>query len=310
MIDSDLALRVRGTRPVAAGVRELVLDRPDGVALPTWEPGAHIDLVLAPGLVRQYSLCGDPADRTSWRIAVLREPSGRGGSARVHDDVRPGDTVAVRGPRNNFRLRPAPGYLFVAGGIGITPLLPMVAAAAAARADWRLLYGGRRRASMAYVDELAPHGWRVEIHPEDAHGLLDLDAAIAATPPESLVYCCGPEPLLRAIEQRCAAPRLHVERFAPRPTDGASAPFEVLLRRSGRRVRVDPGTSLLSALERAGVAVMPSCREGTCGSCETTVLAGRPDHRDSVLDETERHEGTTMLICVSRSLTETLELDL
>ncbi|MFC4943062.1 PDR/VanB family oxidoreductase [Pseudonocardia sp. GCM10023141] len=305
-----LSLRVLATRAVAVGVREFVLDRPGGGPLPRWEPGAHIDLLLGGGLVRQYSLCGDPGDATTWRIAVLREPGSRGGSVHLHDAVRPGDVLGARGPRNHFRLRPAPAYLFVAGGIGITPLLPMIGAVAAERAEWRLLYGGRQRMSLAYADELAAHGPRVQVRPQDETGLLDIDAALASAPPDALVYCCGPEPLLRAVEQRCAPERLQVERFAPRDTRGGTGPFDVVLRRSGRRIHVDAETSLLSALERAGVAVLPSCREGTCGSCETAVLAGRPDHRDSVLDETDRTEGTTMMICVSRSLTPELELDL
>lgn len=309
--DADPRLRVLAARAVAEGVRELLLGPAAGGPLPAWTPGAHVDLVLRPGLVRQYSLCGDPADRTRWRVAVLREAAGRGGSAHVHDVLRPGDLVTARGPRNHFPLRPAPAYLFVAGGIGITPLLPMIAATARAGADWRLLYGGRRRASMAYLDELARYGGRVEVRPQDELGLLDLDAALAAAPPDAHVYCCGPEPLLRAVEDRCAGPRLHVERFSPKPVDpAATSAFDVVLRRSGLRLRVGAGTSVLAALQAAGVAVLDSCREGTCGTCETAVLAGRPDHRDSVLDEAERAGGASMMVCVSRSLTPELELDL
>ena len=307
----DLNLRIRAVSSPADGVRELELAPVTGTPLPAWAPGAHIDLVLAPDLVRQYSLCGTPGAAT-WRVAVLREPAGRGGSARVHDVLGVGDVLTARGPRNHFPLAEAPAYLFVAGGIGITPLLPMIAEADAAGADWRLLFGGRRRASMAYLDELARHGWRVEVRPEDEHGLLDLDAALAATPPEALVYCCGPEPLLAALERRCAAPRLHVERFTPRDAGAVLGPgeFDVRLRRTGATVRVTPGRTVLAAVESAGVAVLQSCREGTCGTCETAVLAGRPEHRDSVLDEVERAANATMMPCVSRSLDPVLELDL
>jgi ferredoxin len=165
---------------------------------------------------------------------------------------------------------------------------------------------------MAYVAELARYGGRVQVRPQDEHGLLDLDAALAAAPPDAHVYCCGPEPLLRAVEERCPGPRLHVERFAPKPVESpaAATAFDVVLRRSGRRVHVGPGTSVLAALQAAGVAVLDSCREGTCGTCETPVLAGRPDHRDSVLDDAERAANASMLVCVSRSLTPVLELDL
>ncbi|MDN5914546.1 MAG: PDR/VanB family oxidoreductase [Pseudonocardia sp.] len=298
-------------RSPAEGVRELVLGPATDAPLPYWTPGAHVDLVLAPDLVRQYSLCGDPDD-PSWRVAVLREPAGRGGSALVHDVLGVGDVLTARGPRNHFTLDPAAAHLFVAGGIGITPLLPMIAAADAAGSDWRLLYGARSRTSMAYADELAAHGWRVQLRPHDEHGLLDLDAALAAAPPEALVYCCGPEPLLAALEQRCDSARLHVERFTPRDAGTVAGPdeFDVRLRRTGATVRVTADATVLAAVESAGVSVLQSCREGTCGTCETTVLAGRPEHRDSVLDGAERAEGATMMLCVSRSLDPVLELDL
>ncbi|EPJ38365.1 putative Phenoxybenzoate dioxygenase subunit beta [Streptomyces afghaniensis 772] len=176
----------------ADGVLALTLRHPLGEPLPVWEPGAHIDVVLGPGLERQYSLCGDPADRSAWRIAVLREPDGRGGSAHVHEQVGQGDKVRVRGPRNNFALEPAPRYRFVAGGIGITPILPMLAAAEAAGAEWTLLYGGRTRRSMAFGEELARYGDRVTIAPEDETGLLDLPSVLDDVPEGTLVYCCGP----------------------------------------------------------------------------------------------------------------------
>ena len=201
----------------ADGVVVLDLRDPTGCDLPPWSPGAHIDLVPAAGVVRQYSLCGDPADRTVWRIAVLREPAGRGGSQAVHDKLHAGDLVEVDGPRNHFPLVAAARYLFVAGGIGITPLLPMIAAAEAAGAEWRLHYGGRTSSSMAFGEQLrAAYGSKVFFHPQDETGLLDLDAILAGEPADTPVYCCGPEPLLTAIERRCAGRPLHVERFAPK----------------------------------------------------------------------------------------------
>src|SRR4051812_31636993 len=176
-------LTIRRRAVAADGVVVLDLSDPSGSALPAWTPGAHIDLVPAGGIVRQYSLCGDPADRAVWRIAVLREPAGRGGSVAVHDRLREGDLVEVDGPRNHFPLVPAPRYLFVAGGIGITPLLPMIAAASAAGADWRLHYGGRSRGSMAFRSALcSAYGARVSVHPQDEAGLLDLDAILAGEP--------------------------------------------------------------------------------------------------------------------------------
>ncbi|WP_443055466.1 PDR/VanB family oxidoreductase [Streptomyces sp. NBC_00704] len=311
MYASGVELVVERREFAAEGVLALTLRHPLVEPLPVWEPGAHVDVVLGPGLERQYSLCGDPADRTAWRIAVLRETDGRGGSAHVHEQVRQGDKVAVRGPRNHFALRPAPRYRFIAGGIGITPLLPMVAAAEAAGADWSLLYGGRTRASMAFTAELAVHGDRVTVAPQDETGLLDLGPVLDALPGDALVYCCGPGPLLDAVQKRCPADVLRIERFQaqeqPASSDGG---FQVELARSGRTLTVAPGVSVLDAVRAAGVQVLYSCTEGTCGTCETDVLDGTPEHRDSVLSDEEREAGETMMICVSRCRGKRLVLDL
>ncbi|POX41379.1 PDR/VanB family oxidoreductase [Streptomyces sp. Ru72] len=295
----------------AEGVLALTLRHPLGEELPAWEPGAHIDVVLGPGLERQYSLCGDPADRHAWRIAVLRELDGRGGSAHVHEQVREGDKVRVRGPRNHFPLRPSARYRFVAGGIGITPLLPMLAAADAAGAEWTLLYGGRTRGSMAFTEELSRYGDRVTVAPQDETGLPDLASVLDDLPDGTLVYCCGPGPLLDAVEERCPSGALHVERFQPKvqQTDGDSE-FEVVLSRSGRTLTVPANVSVLDTVRAAGVEVLYSCTEGTCGTCETDVLEGTPDHRDSVLTDEERDSGETMMICVSRCRGARLVLDL
>ncbi|GGM64823.1 ferredoxin [Micromonospora sonchi] len=311
---AGMDLVVIGREQVAAEVVAITLGRPDGGDLPAWAPGAHVDLELGPGLVRQYSLCGDPAERATLRIAVQRESDGRGGSRFVHDRLTTGATVRVRGPRNNFRLVTAERYLFIAGGIGITPLRPMVAAADAAGADWRLVYGGRSRASMAFAEALRDkYGDRVSLYPQDETGLLDL-AGLLGRPDTGLVYCCGPEALISAVEERCRGwppGCLHVERFAPtEATGGEETTIEVELRLSGRTVTVPPGTPILDAVEKAGVQVLSSCREGTCGTCETTVLAGEPEHRDSLLTEEERAAGDTMMICVSRARTPRLVLEL
>ncbi|WP_026401937.1 PDR/VanB family oxidoreductase [Actinomadura rifamycini] len=294
---------------LADGIVGLTLRAADGGALPPWRPGAHIDVLLEGDLVRQYSLCGDPAAGT-WRLGVFKEGPG---STFVHERVRPGDRLRTRGPRNNFALEDAPRYLFLAGGIGITPILPMVAAAEAAGADWRLVYGGRRLSAMAFRDELARYGDRVELRPQDESGLPDLDAALATVEPGTLVYCCGPEPMVAAVEERCgerAPGALRTERFAARPDTGRREAFEVELAQSGKTVEIPAGCSILEAVEKAGVGVLSSCREGTCGTCETVVLEGEPDHRDSVLTDAERADGGFMMICVSRSRGPRLVLDL
>ncbi|UQS25639.1 PDR/VanB family oxidoreductase [Amycolatopsis thermalba] len=316
LTEVELDVLLERKEELADGVVRLTLRHPAGEPLPKWEPGAHLDLVLGEGLVRQYSLCGDPADSSALQVAVLREPDGRGGSAHVHDRLSTGDTVRIRGPRNHFRLVDAPRYLFVAGGIGITPIVPMIARADAAGADWRLVYGGRSRASMAFRAELVErYGDRVEIRPQDETGLLDLDALLGEPRPGVAVYCCGPEPLLAAVEQRCAAwppGSLHVERFSPKAGAdvGERTAFEVELAASGRTVTVPAGKSILQAVEEAGVSVLSSCQEGTCGTCETPVLDGVPDHRDSLLTDAERAANDTMMICVSRSCGPRLVLDL
>lgn len=298
----------------AEGVLALTLRHPLGEELPAWEPGAHIDVVLGPDLERQYSLCGDPADRHSWRVAVLREPDGRGGSAHVHGQLEAGGKVRVRGPRNHFALQPSPRYRFVAGGIGITPILPMLAEAEAAGAEWTLLYGGRTRNSMAFAEELSLYGDKVRVAPQDESGLLDLAAELGTPQSDTLVYCCGPGPLLDAVEERCEAwPKgsLHVERFQPKVQEtGADTEFEVVLERSGHTLTVPADVSVLDTVRSAGVEVLFSCTEGTCGTCETDVLEGTPDHRDSVLTDEEREAGETMLICVSRCRGKRLVLDL
>ena len=312
---STVALEVVAKTIVADDVATVTLAHPDGARLRDWAPGAHVDLVLGNGSTRQYSLCGDRWDPSTYTVGVLREPAGRGGSAWVHDVLQPGDRVGVGGPRNNFPLVPAERYLFVAGGIGITPLLPMVHQAELLGADWWLLYGGRRRASMAFLDRLAGYGDRVQVVPQDEQGLLDLPAFLGEPRADTRVYCCGPGPLLAAITAACAdwpPYSLRTERFT---ADELAAParetaFAVELARSGRTVEVAPGVSVLEAVGAAGVEVLSSCRQGTCGTCETAVLAGRPDHRDSLLDDDERAAGDCMYVCVSRSLDDRLVLDL
>ena len=308
-------LRVVRVRPAADRVLCYVLADPLGGELPSWAPGAHVDVYLPPAMTRQYSLSGDPADRRHWRVAVLLEEDGRGGSRYLHDHVREGSALLAGQLRNNFPLVSADRYVFIAGGIGITPLLPMITAAHAAGADWRLHFGAQSRARMAFAAEVERHGDRCRLYPQDTAGLLPLEAILGPAADGAAVYCCGPEPLLLAVERHHRARRagsLHVERFRPRAADAAAADdeFDVVVNSTGRVVRVHPGQSVLAALRRAGVDVPSSCQEGTCSSCETTVLDGEADHRDSVLSDEERADGQTMMLCVSRSRTPRLVLDL
>lgn len=313
----EAELEVRSREVVGEGVVALTLGHPDGADLPDWTPGAHVDLIMDDGLTRQYSLCGSTTNRGEWRIGVLLDPNSRGGSRFVHDELHEGSTVRVRGPRNHFPLVSSPRYQFIAGGIGITPILTMIEAAQANGADWQLLYGGRERASMAFVDSLKGYGERVTVWPQDTHGMLDLASVLSPPREDTLVYCCGPEGLLGAVEEACRpwpAGTLHVERFSAKPLDepspGALGTFDVECRRSGVTVTVPADRSIYHALEAAGVDVLGSCLEGVCGTCETDVIEGEPDHRDSVLSEAERAKGDMVMICVSRSRSGRLVLDL
>ncbi|MFD6279442.1 PDR/VanB family oxidoreductase [Streptomyces sp. NPDC060209] len=311
MSEDSLRLTVRRMTWEAEGVLSVELTHPDGKPLPAWTPGAHLD-VHAGGQVRQYSLCGDPHSPDVYRIGVLNEPSSRGGSRFVHTQLRPGQQITVSEPRNHFALEDVDAYVFVAGGIGITPLLAMAREAARRGAEWRMVYGGRSRASMAFTGELDALGGDVTLVPQDEHGHIDLDSVLAELPEGTLVYSCGPEPLLAAVEQRCPQDRLRLERFAAPTVErtGDDEAFEVECRTSGTTLTVGAGTSVLEAAEEAGLTVNNSCRDGICGSCETRVLEGTPDHRDFLLSEAERAKGATMMICVSRCASGRLVLDL
>lgn len=305
-------LMVKQLRLESADVLSVILVDPSGSALPAWHPGAHIDLALD-GNLRQYSLCGDPADRYSYRIGVHRAVESRGGSAYLHDVLRPGHLVTVSGPRNHFELDESPAYLFIAGGIGITPILPMIAQAEAQGSCWRLVYGGRSLSTMAFLDRLSAYGDHVELVPQDRDGLIDLETLLGEPLADTLVYACGPEPLLVATEERCSSwptRSLHVERFAAKVQDvGDDTGFEVVALASGVSVDVPPGVSIVDALEEVDIWIPSACREGICGTCETKVIEGTPDHRDSLLSEEERASGKCMMLCVSRSLSSRLVLD-
>lgn len=314
--DTGLSLLVERATWEANGVLGLDLVHPDGGLLPEWQPGAHIDLTLPSGTIRQYSLCGDPADRTHYRIGILREEAGRGGSLEAHTTALVGTVLQTSSPRNRFQLVPAARYLFIAGGIGITPILSMLREVTA---PWQLVYGGRSLDTMAYRRDIAElSSGEVTLVPQDTDGFPDLESIITTAEASTAVYCCGPEGLLRAVEQLCAAKlppgALHVERFgatgeAPHG-DADDTDFDVELARSGRTLTVAADKTVLETVLKELPNLDYSCEEGYCGTCETRVLAGVPLHRDTVLDDAERNSGDTMMICVSRSRTPRITLDL
>jgi len=298
-----LRLLVTSRETVAEGVVQLRLKGRD---LPSWEPGAHLDLVLPSGLVRQYSLCGDPADTSSYTVATRLIEDGRGGSREVHEQVTEGMELEVRGPRNRFPLVDAPSYVFVVGGIGITPVLPMLRALGDG-AQWRLLYGGRTRASMPFLAEIEKLGGDgVTVVAEDEDGLPDVDGLLADLPEGTAVYCCGPEGLIAAVRERF--PQVRLERFAPHTSADGNGAFEVELRRSGRTLTVPADSTVLAAVRTVLPNTAYSCEQGFCGTCRQRVLEGEVEHRDELLRDAERAD--SMLICVSRARSERLVLDL
>lgn len=309
---SALDVVVERRREPVADVVELTFRGVDGAALPPWQPGAHIDVLAGDDVLRQYSLCG-PVDAPTWTIAVRVLPEGLGGSLRMAG-LSAGAHVTVSEPRNHFELVEAASYLFVAGGIGITPILPMVRSAAVRGASWRLAYGGRSESLMPYLAELRElPGGALDVWSDDGRGPIDVARLFESPSDGTAIYCCGPEPLLAATESAVTGwpeGSLHVERFAPRLVDTSDVhAFDVELACSGVTLHVPGDRSILDTMADAGIFVPFSCGEGVCGTCETRVLAGAVDHRDSILTPAEQAANDTMMVCVSRARDGRLTLD-
>lgn len=318
--DRTIALTVVDRRVVAhdQDVVALTLAAADGSGLPRWHPGAHLDIHLPSGLQRQYSLCGDPDDTDTYRIAVRRIVDGGGGSIEAHDRLPVGAGVTTHGPRNAFPLT-VPGYgsptrrvRFIAGGIGITPILPMLALAQRLGVDWSMMYAGRSVDSLPFIDEVARFGERVEIRTDDVAGVPSAAELLGDCPDGTTVYACGPAPMLTAIRAMLAGRadvELHFERFAAPPVVNGRE-FSVSIASTGQQVVVGADETLLTALRRSDVAAPYSCQQGFCGTCRTRAVAGTVDHRDTLLTDPERACGM-MLVCISRAADgEHLVLDL
>ncbi len=312
-------LTVVSRRELASSVIELELADAEGLVLPPLEPGAHIDLRLGADLIRQYSLVEVANGGDTWRVAVRVDADGRGGSTLISESLVEASTVDVSGPRNHFALESAPSYRFIAGGIGVTPLIAMCRRAEENGADWSLAYLGHARESMAYLDELvAEFGSKIHVFVSAEGNRYDVAAALAELTDDTLVYCCGPERLLAAVEDTTkAAGRLasvRSERFEPKPIpgDARNEEFVVYATKSDVEFVVPEDESILVAADFEGVVVPGDCLEGTCGSCETRVVSGEVEHRDSILNFQAQAESATMMICVSRARPgcARLELDL
>lgn len=305
--DGTLTLTIAARTVEADGVVSLTLRDPGGRSLPTWTPGAHIDLHVDATTVRQYSLSSSPSSVDTWRVSVLDEVDGRGGSRAIHERFHEGMPVRVSRPRNHFPLGDAENYVFIAGGIGITPLLPMIDEVEQRGAAWQLVYTGRSLSTMAFTDELQRHGERVTLIARDAAERMDFNAYLRDVRQDTLVYACGPERLLIELEQCTShwpSGSLHVERFEAQDIDvTGDGEFEVEFVQSGLTVSIPADESILDVAEEHELDVMASCAEGTCGTCETPVLEGTPDHRDAIQSADEKSKNCSfMYICVSRSV--------
>lgn len=315
------------TRPAVVAERTMVADRivrlrlvsPDGAAFPAWTPGSHLDVECGDtGVSRQYSLCGDPQDRHALEIAVLREDESRGGSEWMHEHATVGKLLHLRGPRNHFRLdETARRYVFLAGGIGITPISAMAREAGRRGVDYELHYAGRTCSSMALVEELRErHGDRLRLWISDEDDRADLPALLGDLEQGTQIYCCGPKRMIEELTDLAATwpdDALHVEHFES--TLGELDPtvehaFAVDLRASALTIRVTADQTVLAALRAANIDVPSDCEEGLCGTCQVGVVAGEVDHRDVVLTRAERDEGTAMMTCCSRARGDRLTLDL
>jgi vanillate O-demethylase ferredoxin subunit len=284
--------------------------------MPAFAAGAHIDIRLPNGMVRQYSLCNPQAERHRYLVGVKRDPASRGGSRFMHEELRVGTLLRTSLPRNSFPLAEGAAYsVLIAGGIGVTPIRCMVDRLQALGTSWELHYGVRRRAEAVFLDELRARSSRLHLHvDEEAPGIvMDIAAIVRAAPEDAHLYCCGPAPMLKAFEAATAARpegHVHLEYFSSDASAAADGGFSVCMAKSGRIVPVPPGQTILDALKAAGVEAPFSCSQGVCGTCETRVLDGVPDHRDMILSPQEKAENQTMMICCSGSKTPMLVLDI
>ena len=317
MSESVLQVRVKRIGYEAESINSYELVTPDGGELPPFTAGAHIDLHLANGMIRSYSLLNDQSERHRYVIAVNNDATGRGGSKLVHESMRAGQVIEISAPRNNFALHEEAAHsILIAGGIGITPLLSMIRRLEALGRCWELHYATRTRLAAAFVDELnamRPANLHLTFDQEPQAKMIDLASIVKSARPEAHLYCCGPVSMLEAFEAATAgrpAGHVHVEYFKAREKPAADGGFEIRLARSKQTIAVQPGQTILDALLSAGVNANYACSEGVCGTCETRVIEGVPDHRDLFLSREEQQANKSIMICCSGSKSPTLVLDI
>jgi len=320
MPDNVTQVRVKRISFEAEGIHSYELMRPDGGDLAPFTAGSHIDLHLPNGMIRSYSLVNGQNERNRYVISVNNDAASRGGSKLIHETVRVGDVITIAHPRNNFVLNEEAAHsVLIAGGIGITPLLSMIRRLEALGRSWELFYAARTRVTAAFLDEL--NNLRPDVHPnlhlnfdgEPPTQMLDLSAIVKAARPDAHLYCCGPVPMLEAFEAAAAdrpSDHVHVEYFKAREKPAAEGGFELKLARSNRTIAVQVGQTILDALLEAGISANYACTEGVCGTCETRVVEGVPDHRDLFLSKEEQEANKTIMICCSGSKSPRLVLDI
>jgi vanillate O-demethylase ferredoxin subunit len=308
-------LRVKKIVWEAPNILSYELTPTDGKEIPPFTAGAHVELTLGKELVRSYSLLNSQSERDRYVIAVQKDRESRGGSKWIHQNLRAGEIVTASNPRNNFALNEtAEKSLFIAGGIGITPMLSMIDRLNTLERDWELVFCTRTRASAPFIGLLEKNP-RVRLHFDREPGaeMLDIAATVNSAPGNAHLYCCGPVPMLDAFEEATKdlpRERVHVEYFTAKEPPATEGGFTIVLGKSGREIPVPAGKTILDTLRDAGLNIAYSCTEGVCGTCETKILEGVPDHRDRILTETQRAAGKTMMICCSGSKSERLVLDM
>jgi len=320
MPDTIMQVRVKRITYEAENISSYELVAPRGGDLVPFTAGSHIDIHLSNGMIRSYSLVNDQSETNRYVIAVNKDPASRGGSKFIHDSMRVGDIITISHPRNNFALHEdASRSVLIAGGIGITPLLSMIRRLETLGRPWELFYAARTRFTAAFLDELntlRPNvhlNLHVNFDQEPSGRMLDLRTILSNVPTDAHLYCCGPIPMLEAFEAATAdrpSAHVHVEYFKAREKPAAEGGFEVKLARSKRTISVQQGKTILDALLDAGITANYACAEGVCGTCETKVIEGIPDHRDLFLSKEEQSENKTIMICCSGSKSSTLVLDL
>lgn len=312
--NQTLYVRLKSVTYEARDVLLFELMSLNGQCMPSFSAGSHIDIYLPNGLIRQYSICNSPLDKYRYVVGVKRDPQSRGGSTLMHDGLKVGSELKISFPRNNFELaKEASHSILIGGGIGITPLISMAHQLTADKSSWQLFCSFRNRSDVALLDQLNADKTHLHIDDESPSGFMDIANILNNAPAGTHFYCCGPEPMLKNfidLSQSIDPSRVHYEFFKPLATQLSGDSFEVKLHKTKKSFSIGPDQTILQVLQKNGISAPGSCEQGICGTCETHVVEGIPDHRDSLLSAEERSSNKVIMICCSRSLSPSITLDL